>query len=62
MPKPLPFTENAVKKAVAAVRKAGLDVSTVTIAPDGTITVSNQKPSEPRTGADQQRASQDIIL
>jgi tetratricopeptide (TPR) repeat protein len=36
MPKPLPFTENAVKKAVAAVRKAGLDVSTVTIAPDGT--------------------------
>jgi hypothetical protein len=62
MPRPLPFSENAIKKALAGVRKAGLDVNTVTIAPDGTITISNQKPSEPRTGADQQRASQDIIL
>jgi hypothetical protein len=40
MTKALPFTESAVRRAVNAARKAGLQVSAVSIAPDGTMTVS----------------------
>jgi uncharacterized protein GlcG (DUF336 family) len=39
MTKPLPFTESAVRRAVNAARKAGLQVTAVSIAPDGTVTV-----------------------
>ena len=39
MTKSLPFTESTVRRAVNAVRKAGLQVSAVSIAPDGTVTV-----------------------
>jgi hypothetical protein len=39
MTKPLPFTESRVRRAIAAVRKAGLEVSAVSVSPDGTVTV-----------------------
>lgn len=42
MSRPLPFTEAAVRRAIAAARKAGLEVSAVSIAPDGTVTVFQQ--------------------
>lgn len=35
----LPFTELAVRRAIAAARKEGLPVTGTTIRPDGTITV-----------------------
>lgn len=35
----LPFTELAVRRAIAAARKEGIRVTGVTIAPDGTISV-----------------------
>jgi hypothetical protein len=38
--KALPFTESAVRCAVNAAGKAGLQVSAVSIAPEGTVTVS----------------------
>jgi hypothetical protein len=37
--KPLPFTENAIVRAVSGARKAGVKVGAVRIEPDGTITV-----------------------
>jgi hypothetical protein len=40
MTKALPFTESAVRRAVNAARKVGLQVSAMGIAPDGTVTVS----------------------
>ena len=40
----LPFTELALRRAIAAARKAGLRVSGTTIAPDGTITVHYGEP------------------
>jgi hypothetical protein len=39
MTKPLPFTESAVRRAIAAVRKAGLEVKATSIGPDGTVTI-----------------------
>lgn len=35
----LPFTELAVRRAIAAARKEGLKVASVSVGPDGTITV-----------------------
>ena len=35
----LPFTEAHVRRAIAAARKAGIEVTAVSIAPDGTVTV-----------------------
>jgi hypothetical protein len=35
----LAFTEATIKRAVAAARKAGVEVNAVSVAPDGTITV-----------------------
>jgi hypothetical protein len=35
----LPFTELAVRRAIAAARKEGMKVSGVTVAPNGAITV-----------------------
>jgi hypothetical protein len=39
MTKPLPFTESRVRRAIAAMRKEGLEVSAVSIHPDGTVTI-----------------------
>lgn len=45
--KSLPFTQYAVRRAVTAARKAGMKVSAISIAPDGTVTVFEGKPIEP---------------
>jgi hypothetical protein len=37
--KPLPFTEASVRRAVVAARKAGIEVSALSVSPDGTVTV-----------------------
>ena len=42
MTKAVHFTELAVRKAVKAARKSGLNVGAVSIAPDGTITIQQQ--------------------
>jgi hypothetical protein len=47
MSRPLPFTEAAVRRAIVAARKAGLEVSAVSIAPDGTVTVFQQGIASP---------------
>ena len=39
MTKRLPFTAAHVRRAVTAARAAGLAVSAVSVAPDGTVTV-----------------------
>ena len=39
MTKPLPFTEASVRRAIAAVQKAGLTVNAVSVTADGTVTV-----------------------
>ena len=39
MTRPLPFTESHVRRAIAAVLKAGLQIGAVSIAPDGTVTI-----------------------
>lgn len=39
MTAPLPFTENAIRRAVEGARKAGVRVSAVAIGPNGTITI-----------------------
>jgi uncharacterized protein GlcG (DUF336 family) len=50
--KPLPFTEAVVRRAIAAARKAGLEVSAVSIAPDGTVTVFQQGIASPPPSGD----------
>ena len=45
MTKPLPFSEQTIRKAIAAARKEGLDINAVSIRPDGTVTV--HKDTEP---------------
>jgi hypothetical protein len=47
MTKLLPFTEAAVRRAVSAARKAGLQVGAISIAPDGTVTVYQCEPLAP---------------
>lgn len=39
MTAPLKFTEAAVRRAISAARKSGLQVNAVSVAPDGTVTV-----------------------
>ena len=39
MTKPVPFTEAAVRRAIAAVQKAGLAVAAVRIEPNGAVTI-----------------------
>lgn len=43
MTKSLPFTENAVARAVAGARKGGIKVGAVRVEPDGTIVVLDEK-------------------
>jgi uncharacterized protein GlcG (DUF336 family) len=42
MTKAVPFTEATIKRAVAAARKAGVEVNAVRVEPDGTVTVFQQ--------------------
>jgi hypothetical protein len=42
MTKSLPFTELTILRAIAAVRKAGLDIYAVTVGADGSITLHQQ--------------------
>jgi uncharacterized protein GlcG (DUF336 family) len=42
MTKRLAFTESTIKRAVAAARKAGVEVNAVRVEPDGTVTVFQQ--------------------
>jgi hypothetical protein len=42
MTKALPFTENAIQRAVGGARKAGIKVGPVMVAPDGTIIVLDE--------------------
>jgi hypothetical protein len=37
--KPLAFTESSVRRAIAAVHKAGLPIKATSIGPDGTVTI-----------------------
>jgi hypothetical protein len=37
--KSLPFTESRIRRAIAAARKEGLEISAVSIHPDGTVTI-----------------------
>jgi hypothetical protein len=50
MTKPLPFTESAIRRAVLAARKAGLEVSAVSVSPDGTVTVYQGLATRPAGG------------
>lgn len=54
MTKPLPFTENAVRRVVSAARKAGLRVNAVSVGPDGTVTAFEgiATPSPPKHDID----------
>jgi hypothetical protein len=47
MTKSLPFTENAVRRAVTAARKAGMKVGAIRIEPDGAVTVFECAPLDP---------------
>jgi uncharacterized protein GlcG (DUF336 family) len=47
MSRRLPFTEAAVRRAIAAARKEGIEVTAVSIAPDGTVTVFKQGLASP---------------
>jgi hypothetical protein len=59
MTKPLPFTESAVRRAVSAARKAGLQVNAVSVAPDGTVTVyQGLEPFEPPRRDDNKESSE----
>ena len=55
MTKQLPFTQERIKRAVAGVRSAGVEIAAIEVRPDGTIIVltilENGKPAltmEPR--------------
>ncbi len=47
MTKPCPFTELTLRKAIAAMRKEGLEVKAVTIRPDGTVTIHHDDVAQP---------------
>jgi hypothetical protein len=47
MSRSVPFTEASVRRAIAAARKAGLEVVAVSIAPDGTVTIFQQGIASP---------------
>jgi len=46
MTKSLPFTEQSIRRAIAAARKEGLDVGAITVGPDGSITIHQQGNAE----------------
>ena len=43
MTKTLPFTEQAIRRAVSAARKAGVTVGSIEIRPDGTIVIFDKE-------------------
>lgn len=36
----IPFTQDAVKRAIMAVKAAGIDVRTISVRPDGTVVIN----------------------
>ena len=55
MTKRLPFTEATVRRAIAAVQKAGLAVAAVRIEPNGAVTIFQngiEPPSPPNENPD----------
>jgi hypothetical protein len=50
MTKPLPFTEAAIRRAVAGARKSGIQVNAVRISPDGSVTVLQDLAAAPASG------------
>jgi hypothetical protein len=50
MTKALPFTELAIRRAISAARKEGVPFA-ISLAPDGTITIFQQKPVDPPTAS-----------
>jgi hypothetical protein len=55
MTKPIPFTEAAVRRAIAATQKAGLAVAAVRIEPNGAVTIF-QTGIEPPSPSDEDPA------
>lgn len=61
MTKRLPFTKAKVRRAVDGARKAGLRVTGVSVAPDGTITVHDaEAPVAPAENPPQDGASSEF--
>jgi hypothetical protein len=52
MTKRVPFTEAAVRRAIAAARKAGLAVAAVRIEPNGAVTIFQTGIEPPSASAD----------
>jgi hypothetical protein len=52
MTKRVPFTEAAVRRAIAAARKAGLAVGAVRIEPNGAVTIFQTGIEPPSASAD----------
>jgi hypothetical protein len=52
MTKPVPFTEATIRRAIAAVQKAGLAVAAVRIEPNGAVTIF-QNGIEPPSPSDE---------
>jgi hypothetical protein len=56
MTKPLPFTELAICRAIAAVQKAGLPIKATSIGPDGTVTIYHEEvAAQPHSGENQSK-------
>lgn len=45
MTKPLPFTAAGIRRAIEGARSAGLEVTAVTVHPDGAVTVHKVDPT-----------------
>ncbi len=39
----IPFTQDAVRRAILGVRAAGVDIRTVSVRPDGTVVINAEK-------------------
>ena len=57
MTKPLPFTESCVRRAIAAVQKAGLPIKATSIAPDGTVTIFHDGVAPPTASGENHEQS-----
>jgi hypothetical protein len=54
MTKPLPFTELAICRAIAAVQKAGLPIKATSVGPDGTVTIFHDGVAAPLPSGENQ--------
>lgn len=57
MKRPVPFTQAQVRRAVKAAEAAGMKVGSVTIRPDGSITVGGENPQVPVDAAPKELAA-----